>query len=76
MFRVYVTFNTGDQHIDTDWCDDKEMIQSLYRLIHGPVGRLNIIKEILVVDQGDCTVFLSQEGKQVFPDITLRRHHG
>jgi hypothetical protein len=46
MFRVYVTFKTGDRHLDTEWCDDKKMIQSLYRLIHGPVARLNIIKEI------------------------------
>ncbi len=69
MFRVYVTFNTGDRHLDTDWCDDKKMIQSLYRLIHGPVSHMNIIKEIRVVDQDDCTIFLSQEGKQIFPAI-------
>ncbi len=69
MYRVYVTFNTGDQHLDTDWCDDKQMIQSLYRLIHGPVARIGIIKEIRVVDQDDYIIFLSQSGKQVFPSI-------
>ncbi len=75
MFRVYVTFNTGDQHLDTDWCDDKKLIQSLYRLIHGPVARLNIIREIRVVDQGDNTVFLSQLGKQIFPPIPQQEHN-
>ena len=69
MFRVYVTFKTGDRHLDTEWCDDKKMIQSLYRLIHGPVARLHVIKEIRVVDQDDYTIFLSQEGKQIFPAI-------
>ena len=69
MFRVYVTFKTGDRHIDTDWCDDKKLIQSLYRLIHGPVAHMGIIKEIRVVDQDDCIIFLSQSGKQIFPQI-------
>jgi len=69
MFKVYVTFKTGDRHLDTDWCDEKKLMQSLYRLIHGPVARLNIIKEIRVVDQDDYTIFLSQEGKQIFPAI-------
>ena len=69
MFRVYVTFKTGDRHIDTDWCDDKKLIQSLYRLIHGPVAHMGIIKEIRVVDQDDYIIFLSQSGKQVFPPI-------
>ena len=69
MFKVYVTFKTGDRHLDTDWWDEKKLMQSLYRLIHGPVARLNIIKEIRVVDQDDYTIFLSQEGKQIFPAI-------
>ena len=75
MFKVYVTFKTGDRHLDTDWCDDKKMIQSLYRLIHGPVSHMNIIKEIRVVDHDDCTIFLSQEGKQIFPAIQQPQEH-
>ena len=75
MFRVYVTFKTGDRHLDTDWCDDKKMIQSLYRLIHGPVARMNVIKEIRVVDQDDYTIFLSQEGKQIFPHIPQQENN-
>jgi len=75
MFKVYVTFKTGDRHLDTDWCDEKKLMQSLYRLIHGPVARLNIIKEIRVVDQDDCIVFLSQLGKQIFPHIPQQENN-
>ena len=69
MYRVYVTFNTGDQHLDTDWCGQEQLLQSLKRLCHGPVAHMGIIKEIRVVDQDDYIIFLSQSGKQGFPPI-------
>ena len=69
MFRVYVTFNTGYRHLDTDWCGQEQLLQSLNRLCHGPVAHMGIIKEIRVVDQDDYTIFLSQSGKIVFPTI-------
>jgi len=75
MFKVYVTFKTGDRHLDTDWCDEKKLMQSLYRLIHGPVARLNIVEEIRVVDQDDYIVFLSQQGKQIFPHIPQKENN-
>lgn len=67
MFKVYVTFNTGDTHLDTDWCDQDTLMSSLRRLLHGPVSRMGIITEIKVVDTGDCIVYMVQDGKQVFP---------
>ena len=57
-FRIYITFETGDQHLDTDWCNQDTLMSSLRRLLHGPVARMNIITEIKVVDLNDCTVFL------------------
>ena len=68
LFKVLVTFSNGHQHVDTDWTSDMEVIKSsLIRLIRGP-GRL-LIKEILVVDSCDCTVFLHRDGKQVWPAV-------
>ena len=67
-FRVWITFNTGESHLDTDWCDQDTLMSSLRRLLHGPVARMNIITEIKVVDLNDCTVFLVQNGEQIFPE--------
>ena len=67
IFRVYITFDTGDSHLDTDWCGQDELMSSLSRLLHGPVSKMNIIKEIKVVDATDSIVYMVQDGKQVFP---------
>jgi len=67
MYRVYITFNTGDQHLDTDWCDEQTLLRSLRRLRHGRVSKMGILKEIKVVDEGDCIVFLMQDDKVVHP---------
>ena len=67
IFRVYITFDTGDSHLDTDWCSQDELMSSLSRLLHGPVSKMNIIKEIKVVDATDSIVYMVQDGKQVFP---------
>ena len=69
-FRVYITFNTGDQHLDTDWCDQDTLMSSLRRLLHGPVSQMGIITEIRVIDMSDSIVFLVQDGEQVFPAKT------
>ena len=66
-FRIYITFETGDQHLDTDWCNQDTLMSSLQRLLHGPVSKMNIISEIKVVDLDDYIVFLVQGGKQIFP---------
>ena len=67
MYRVYITFNTGPRHLDTDWCDEQTVLRSLGRLCYGPVSKMGILKEIKVVDEGDCTVFLMQDDKLIHP---------
>ena len=69
-FRVYITFDTGDQHLDTDWCDKETLLASIKRLRHGPISMMGILKEIRVVDDGDHTVFLVQNDEVVYPVIT------
>ena len=31
-FRIWITFETGDSHLDTDWCTQEELLSSLRRL--------------------------------------------
>ncbi len=69
QYRVWITFNTGDRHLDTDWCDVTELQDSLRRLIHGPISKLHVISEIRVIDMSDCTVYLIQDDRQVFPEV-------
>jgi len=68
-YRVYITFDTGDRHLDTDWCDEQTLLRSLGRLRHGPISKMGVLKEIRVVDADDCIVFLVQDDKVVFPQI-------
>ena len=68
-FRIWITFETGDSHLDTDWCEQQQLLSSLQRLLHGPAARMGIITEIKVVDTMDCIVFLVQNGEQVFPEV-------
>ena len=67
-FKIYITFNTGDTHVDTDWCDQETLLSSLRRLLHGPISRMNVLTEIKVVDLSDSIVFLVQDGQQVWPE--------
>ena len=68
-FRVFITFNTGDQHLDTDWCDEQTLYRSIHRLRHGPISKMGILKEVRVIDDGDCTIFLVQDNKIVYPVV-------
>jgi len=68
-YRVYITFDTGDRHLDTDWCDEQTLLRSLGRLRHGRISKMGVLKEIRVVDADDCIVFLVQDDKVVFPQI-------
>ena len=68
-FRIWITFENGHRHLDTDWEHQTVILDSLQRLLHGPAAALGIIKEIKVVDTLDCTVFLVQNGEQVFPEV-------
>lgn len=69
QFKVLIKFKGSDeQHLDTDWCDVEKLQDSLRRLLHGPAAAMGIISEILVIDSGDSTVFLVQDGKQIWPE--------
>ncbi len=68
-FRVYITFDTGHQHLDTDWCDKETLLKSIQRLRYGPISKMGILKEIRVVDTCDFTIFLVQDDKVVYPRI-------
>lgn len=68
QFRVWITFETGDSHLDTDWCDQTTLLSSLRRLLHGPVAQTGVITEIKVVDMSDSIVYLVQNGKQIWPE--------
>tara|TARA_R100000734_G_C3292337_1_gene84002 strand:- start:183 stop:401 length:219 start_codon:yes stop_codon:yes gene_type:complete len=68
-FRIWITFETGDSHLDTDWCTQEQLLSSLRRLLHGPAAKMGIIAEIKVVDTMDCIVYLVQNGEQVFPEV-------
>jgi hypothetical protein len=68
-FRIWITFENGHRHLDTDWEHQTVILDSLRRLVHGPVAAMGIIKEIKVVDTLDCTVYLIQNGNQVFPEV-------
>ena len=66
-YRIYITFDTGDQHLDTDWCDKQTLLESIKRLRYGPISMMGILKEIRVIDDGDHTVFLVQNDEVIFP---------
>ena len=68
-FRIWITFENGHRHLDTDWEHQTVILDSLRRLVHGPVAAMGIIKEIKVVDMSDCIVYLIQNGTQVFPEV-------
>ena len=67
QFRIWITFENGDQHLDTDWCGVETLSSSLIRLVQGPAR--NLIAEIKVIDMTDSIIFLHQDGKQIFPEV-------
>jgi len=70
MYRILIKFKGSDeQHLDTDWCDVEKLQESLRRLLHGPAAAMGIIAEILVIDSGDSTVYLVQDGQQIWPEV-------
>jgi hypothetical protein len=66
-YRIYITFDTGDRHLDTDWCDEQTVLRSLERLRRGPISKMGVLKEIRVVDTDDYIVFLFQDDEVVYP---------
>lgn len=68
-FRIWITFDNGQRHLDTDWEHQTVILDSLARLLNGPAAAMGMIKEIKVVDMSDCTVYLVQNGQQVWPEV-------
>ena len=66
-YRIYITFDTGDRHLDTDWCDEQTVLRSLGRLRRGPISKMGVLKEIRVVDTDDYIVFLIQDDEVIHP---------
>ena len=65
-FTTYITFTSGDTYKENPILADR-LIPTIQRLIHGPAAVAGMIKEVKIVDQWDCVVFLAQDNKIVFP---------
>jgi len=64
-FKVLVKFSNDDVMVEDHNLDSLE--SALSRLTRGPAAMGGLIKEVKVVDNLDCTVFLAQDNKVVFP---------
>ena len=58
-FTTHITFTSGDSHKEEPVTGDK-IGSTITRLLRGPAAQMGIIKEVRIVDSGDCTVFLAQ----------------
>ena len=65
-FTTHITFTSGDTHKEEPVTADK-VGSTITRLVHGPAAQMGIIKEVKIVDQMDCIVFLARDGNVVFP---------
>jgi len=73
-FDVWVEFSNGDSIKETH-TGGEELFSALDRLTRGPAAMGGLITEVKVVDMLDCTNFLWQKGKIVYPtreDCELR----
>ena len=65
-FTTHITFTSGDTHKEAPIKGDK-VASTITRLLRGPAAAAGMIKEVKIVDQMDCIVFLAQDNKIVFP---------
>ena len=65
-FTTHITFTSGDSHREDPITSDK-LVSTITRLVQGPAARLGMIKEVKIVDNMDCIVFLARDNKVVFP---------
>ena len=65
-FTTHITFTSGDSHKEEPVTGDK-IGSTITRLLRGPAAMMGIIKEVKIVDQMDCIVFLARDGNVVFP---------
>ena len=65
-FTTHITFTSGDSHKEEPITGDK-LMSTITRLVRGPAAMAGMIKEVKIVDQMDCIVFLARDNKVVFP---------
>jgi len=65
-FTTHITFTSGDSHKEEPITGDK-LVSTITRLVRGPAAMAGMIKEVKIVDQMDCIVFLARDNKVVFP---------
>ena len=65
-FTTHITFTSGDTHKEDPITSDK-LVSTITRLVQGPAALLGMIKEVKIVDNMDCIVFLARDNKVVFP---------
>ena len=65
-FTTHITFTSGDSHKEEPVTSDK-LGSTITRLLRGPAAVMGIIKEVKIVDQMDCIVFLARDNNVVFP---------
>ena len=65
-FTTHITFVSGDSHKEEPVTSDK-LVSTITRLTRGPAAMMGIIKEVKIVDQMDCIVFLARDNNVVFP---------
>jgi len=66
-FKVHVKFSNDDTMVEDH--DENTLESALQRLCRGPAAVGGFISEVKVVDILDCTVFLAQDNKIVFPSV-------
>ena len=64
-FHTHITFASGEGHMETT--DEDKLVSTITRLLRGPAAMMGIIKEVKIVDQMDCIVFLARDNNVVFP---------
>ncbi len=65
-FTTHITFTSGDSHKEDPITADK-LVSTITRLVRGPAAQMGMIKEVKIVDQMDCIVFLARDNNVVFP---------
>ena len=65
-FTTHITFTSGDSHKEDPIIADK-LASTITRLVRGPAAQLGMIKEVKIVDNMDCIVFLARDNNVVFP---------
>ena len=68
LFSLYWWDRDGGQHLELQHVPaDEKLNSALVRLTRGPAAVMGAITRVKVTDTGDCTNFLWEDGKVIFP---------